>query len=241
MFRLFLALQSLLTLWMLVDAVQRRADRYWYLVMFLPFGPLVYFFMVKVHDPQLRGLRAFFAAFGKPKVTLDFLRHQAAETPSLANKLALAQGLFDARIYPEAAVGFEQVLQSDNENKDALYGLALCRLEHEDYAGAVAPLEALIDVKPSYREYAAYPRLAYVLQRTNQLDGALALLAELVRKAPRVTHRLIYARYLRDAEQPDKAREQLELALREHEHAPRYQQKQERTAARNARTLLSEL
>ena len=242
MFRLLLGLQSLFTVWMVVDAIQRRAERYWYaVIVFVPFGSIVYFFMVKVHDPQFRGLREFFANFGKPKATLEFLSHQAAESPSLANKLALAQGLFDARMYEEAGRGFEQVLMADDENKDALYGLALCRLEHKDLAGAVAPLEALIEIKPSYREYAAYPRLAYVLQRSEQGGAALTLLAELVRKSPRVTHRLIYARYLRDAQKLDEARLQLELALREHEHAPRYQQRQDSAAARNARALLAEL
>ena len=241
LFRLLLGLQSLFTIWMFVDAMRRRADRYWFAVMFLPFGSVAYFFMVKMHDPQFRGLRELFANFGKPKATLEFLSHQAAESPSLANKLALAQGLFDARMYEEAGRGFEQVLMADDENKDALYGLALCRLEHKDYAGAIAPLEALIEIRPSYREFAAYPRLAYVLQRSEQSDAALALLAELVRKSPRVTHRLIYARYLRDAQKLDDARLQLELALREHEHAPRHQQRQDSAAARNARALLAEL
>jgi hypothetical protein len=234
-------LQSLFSLWMIVDAMQRGAARYWYPVIFLPGGPFVYFFMVKIHDHQFRGLRQIFAGWSKPKVTLEYLRHAVAETPSLANKLALAQGLFDAALYEEALHGFEQVLVSDGENKDALYGGALCHLESKNYLGAIDALEQLIDLKPSYREYAAYPRLAYALQRLDQPDAALTLLADLVRKAPRVAHRVLYARHLRDADDHARAREQIERALLDHEHAPRFQRRHDAAAVRSARALLAEL
>jgi hypothetical protein len=241
MVRVLYGLQSLFSMWMMVDAMQRGAARYWYPIIFLPFGPFVYFFMVKIHDRELQSLRKFFASWSKPKVTLDYLRFKVAETPSLANKLALAQGLFDAQLHEEAARDFERVLASDGENKEALYGLALCQLEAGDYPRAIETLGELVELKPSYREYAAWPRLAYALRRAGQPDDALALLAELVRKAPRISHRVLYARYLCDAERHEQAREQLQLALREHEHAPRFQQRQDAAAASAARSLLSEM
>jgi len=51
------ALQSAFSLWMLVDALQRRQERYWYFVVLMPFGELVYFFVVKIHDPDMRWLK----------------------------------------------------------------------------------------------------------------------------------------------------------------------------------------
>jgi hypothetical protein len=241
MVRVLYGLQSLFSVWMMVDAMQRGAARYWYPVLFLPFGPLVYFFVVKIHDPELRGLHQLLAGWTRPKVTLEQLRYKLSETPSLANKLALAQGLFDACLHEEARQGFDLVLASDAENKDALYGRALCHLATKDYAGAIAPLELLIEIKPSYREYAAWPRLAYALQRVEQPQAVLTLYDELVRKAPRVSHRVLYARALRDAKEGDRAREQLEHALNEHEHAPRYQRRKDAAAARTARALMAEL
>ena len=234
-------LQSVFSVWMMVDAVQRGSARYWYPVLFLPFGPFVYFFMVKIHDPEFRVFHRVFAAWTRPKVTLETLRYRATETPSLANKLALAQGLFDAALYAEAAGAFEAVRAQDGDNKDALYGLALCRLEAKNYPIAIDLLTEIIDLKPSYREYAAWPRLAYALQHAERHDDVLTLLDELVRTAPRLGHRVVYARYLRDAQRTDQARDQLERALREHEHAPRHQQRQDAAAARNARELLGQL
>jgi len=151
MVRVLYGLQSLFSLWMMVDAMQRGAARYWYPVIFLPFGPFVYFFVVKIHDREFQSLRRFFAGWSKPKVTLESLRFKVAETPSLANKLALAQGLFDARLHEEAARDFERVLASDAENKEALYGLALCQLESGDYPRAIETLGELVELKTRQR------------------------------------------------------------------------------------------
>jgi len=36
--------------WMIVDAIRRRAELYWFIVLILPFGSLIYFFAVKARD-----------------------------------------------------------------------------------------------------------------------------------------------------------------------------------------------
>lgn len=40
------------SLWMLIDAYQRGAPRYWTVIILMPFGEWVYFFMVKIEDFQ---------------------------------------------------------------------------------------------------------------------------------------------------------------------------------------------
>jgi hypothetical protein len=47
---ILLILSYAFSVWMLVDAYQRRAEHYWYLIIFFPFGEWIYFFLVKVHD-----------------------------------------------------------------------------------------------------------------------------------------------------------------------------------------------
>ena len=55
-----LLLATAFTIWMLVDAIQRSAEFYWYLIIiFVPFGTWVYFFMVKMHDFQFVGPLGF--------------------------------------------------------------------------------------------------------------------------------------------------------------------------------------
>ena len=225
---------------MFVDAVQRGVAYKWYPVLLMPFGDFAYFFVVKIHDPEFQSMANFFRNLTAPKVTLDDLRFRASESPSFANKLALAQALRDAGENQEAAAFFEDVLKSDDECKEALYGYALCQLQLEQYHQAIRALEHLIDIKPSFQEYAAWPELAFALSRSDRRDSALALLDTLVHKSPRLDHRVLYASYLTTDGQHEKARDQLQLGIKAHKHAPRFQRRQEADAARKARVMLSQ-
>lgn len=64
-----LLLSYAFSIWMLVDAYQRGAEHYWYLIIFFPFGEWVYFFLVKVHDFD-GGLFSF-----GPRCKCDSCRH----------------------------------------------------------------------------------------------------------------------------------------------------------------------
>jgi hypothetical protein len=241
MAQILFGLQSLFSLWMLVDAIQRGAARYWYPVILLPFGEVAYFLSVKVHDPEFRRMRLFFQNIFAPKLTLEALRYQAKETPSFANKLLLAQGLFDADVQDEAATAFQELLTIDNESKDALYGFALCAIEAGDDEQAMEALRCLIEIKPSFHDYDGWAKLAETLRRTDQLPEAIDVLTTLVKKAPRLPHRVMLARYLGYSQRREDARDQLEIGLKALEHAPRFQQRQESAAARDARTMLQQM
>ena len=88
-------LQTAFMIWMLVDAVKRRVEFYWYIIIFFPFGEWVYFFAVKIHD--FRQVR-FRLAERAP--SLRKLRFEAKQTPSINNKLALAD--WSLRLRPSA-------------------------------------------------------------------------------------------------------------------------------------------
>ena len=48
MARMLFFAQTAFSIWMLVDAIQRRAPYYWYFIIAMPFGEWIYFFMVKI-------------------------------------------------------------------------------------------------------------------------------------------------------------------------------------------------
>src|SRR5262245_16855533 len=177
MVRLLFGLESLFSMWMLLDAMQRGAARYWYPIIFLPFGQVAYFFMVKIHDPEFRVLRQFLETFGRPKITIEQLQYRAQQTPSFANKLAYAKGLYDAQSYKDDARQFETLIHADDESKDALYGYGLCQIELENYEMAERALQELIEIKPSFAEYDAWPQLAFALSKQDKLEQALSVLA----------------------------------------------------------------
>ena len=43
---ILLALQTLFSLYMLYDAIKRGRQQYWYFVVMMPFGEIVYFFAI---------------------------------------------------------------------------------------------------------------------------------------------------------------------------------------------------
>jgi hypothetical protein len=239
MLRLLLVLQPLFMLWMLVDAVRRRAEYRWFLIILLPFGEWIYFFMVKIHDPEFQRLRAFLSTKERP--SLAKLRARFDESPSAVNRLALARALHDAGKYAVGAEHFEALLAREATDRDALHGRALCRLGLGDTRGAVTDLATLIQQDPGYDDYAPWKLLIGLLCREGKRDVALSTAAELNREAPRLGHAVLWAQLLVEAGEVDQARTRLAQALRDFEDAPRFVKRRDWRSASDARQLLRTL
>lgn len=237
--RALLILQHVFMAWMLVDAIRRGAPARWFWIIFIPFGEWFYFFMVKIHDPEMTWLKNLFR-YEKP-ATLESLRYRYEQTPSLANRLRLAQALHDAGAYDEGAELFAAVLERQPETREALLGLALCRAGQGDDEAAVALLERLIEVDRAFGEYQPWLYLTEALWRLGRRDEALALLERLVATSPRLGHSVALAQLQVQADQPEAARETLWQALEHHDHAPRFAQRNNRGWARQAKRLLKQL
>ena len=50
---IMLVLSYAFSIWMVVDAFNRGSQGWWIVIIFLPFGEIVYFFVVKIHDFRL--------------------------------------------------------------------------------------------------------------------------------------------------------------------------------------------
>ena len=97
------------SVWMFVDALRRKAEFYWYLViLFVPLGAFIYFLFVKLQDPVAEASKG---EGGSPTIlpqrrarqpSLDLLRATVEETPSVENQLRLAAALFQARKVEES-------------------------------------------------------------------------------------------------------------------------------------------
>ena len=227
---------------MIIDAVRRRADYYWFLIIifFAPIGGVIYFFLVKAKD-----FRTPAVADALPKrsagPSLAQLRQLAQESPSIANRLNLAGALREARKYPEAVPEFEFVLQRDSKCREALHGISLCLLEQDKPADAVTHLSKLMDIDPRYHDYAAALDYAEALWLDDRRELALEVLEDLASTSTRIDHRLAYANYLALADERGRAREVLEQALKDYEQSPPFVQRRDRDAARDAEKLLAQL
>lgn len=233
-------LQSAFTIWMLVDAVQRRPIIYWYVILFLPFGPLVYFLAFKIHDYDLEWLRRIVRS-SPPAPSIAELRESYRQSPSVANRLRLANALHDAREYVESAEIFAAILESRADEPDALYGLARCRMELGEPEAAVELFSKLVVRNRAYRDYAACLELAEALSKAGHDDEAIDLLEGVVRVSPRPQHRVALARHLIAAARIEQAQQVLREAIFDHERAAPAIARRDRDAARAAAALLKSI
>lgn len=233
-----------LKLWMLIDAAQRGAAYYWFCVIVcVPFGSLIYFFMVKA--PEL-GIGAGATRYRpvrirQQRVNLDQLRYEFERNPCLANQTLFASGLYDAGEYDEAMQHYREVLTRDGRYQRALYGLGLCHIARGEHPAAIEQLRPLLDQNRGYADYQAWLKLASSLAAAGEHQQAVESLEGLVKASPRLDHVVELASALIEADRPDEARAHLEQALLDYEHAPRHVKHQCGTAARQATQILAQL
>ena len=234
--RILFFLQTAFTIWMLVDAIRRRTAFYWYLIIFFPLGEWVYFFVVKIHDFNI----SWDKLFTRPP-SLDKLRHELRTSPSLLNRLNLADALHDLDQHREAEVLYAEVLNQDEDSKAALHGLGSCKLQQKQFDAAARDLERLVARDRAFRDYMPWQNLAEALWRDGKRDEAIAELQKLVAASPRLEHQNVLARYLAEHGDRDAARRLLQKALDDFRYAPRFQKRTSGRAAAEARRQLKNL
>ncbi len=233
-------LQLAFKIWMLYDAYKRRADLIWFLVIFfLPIlGPWVYFFVIKVHDFSGFSFSGFNLPSFQPKVSLKELRYRAAQTPSLANHLALAEALIARREYEEAMPHLEQAQKREPDHSQVLYQLAVCHVHNSKPDEAIPLLNRIIDKDPRWSNYSAWHLRIEAHDDLNNSDEALQTCRDLVKLAPTLQHKCLLAEHLLDQGQPDEVTPMLELALQDHSYTPAALRRRNRRWASEARRLL---
>lgn len=235
-------LESAFSLWMLVDAYSRpQVPRFWFFVILLPFGELFYFAKFKIHDPDFAWLKAPFSPLLEKPNSIQQLRFNLEETPSLDNKVALALALHDNDEFEDSAALFEEALETNDQSWEALYGLGVSRMGSNAHEQAIEPLKKLIELEPHYREYDGWAKLAHALWQVERRTEALDSLAKLVKISPRLGHRVLYAYFLAEDGHRDAAQEQLITAIKESESAPNYLKRHNRNMLKRAKEMLEQL
>lgn len=219
MIRLLPALVLVFKVWLVADSIKRREACYWpWIIFFVPLGGVVYFFLVKIDDYNLARIGDIFR---KPPSVED-LRYHFQQTPSLANRIALAQGLYDWGNYHEADEHFTEALRQEPQDLEALYGLGLTLIAQKEYSQAAERLNTLTAIDRTYRQYAAWPPLAHALFENGRQEECLGALKGLVEANPRMQHKVLLAQHLEKAGKCDEAGVILNDALSEHDRSPRF-------------------
>ncbi len=231
--------QAAFTIWMLVDAYRRSADSYWFWVILLlpPLGPWVYFFAVKCHD--FSGFRL--GSLCSPRPSLDELRYRAEQTPTLASRLELAQGLMERGRHGEAIPPLEEACKQEPEHCQVLYSLAVCHAEQGHPDLALPLLEQIIRRDRSWHDYAAWRQRIATRGQSGDSAGALADARELARLAHTLQHQCLLVERLLAEDRADEARDVLEEALESYRYSPGPIRRHNRRWANQARGILRKL
>jgi len=238
MIRILPLLALAFKLWMAIDAGRKRQSYYWFLIILaLPFGDFVYFFVVKIHDYKWRKVGALF----RSPASIDQLKYRYRDSPSLDNRLALARALAEADRHVEAIVEFEGICATRPDETDALWGLGMSRAALGELDEAHAVLTRLIDASPSYNDWEAWIVLAGIEHKRGRGPESLEILRALVRKSARADHRMLLAEALIAADRYAEASALLERIVLDHEHAPDYVRRRDRKTVARARRLRQDM
>ncbi|MEM6532584.1 MAG: tetratricopeptide repeat protein [Myxococcota bacterium] len=229
---------TVFTLWMLVDARQRRVDEWWYLIIVMPLGEWAYFFAVKVRDYEIGFIERLWEP---PAPSLETLKRRLDQTPSDENRLQLGWALLREGKAADALEHFHSVARRDPNDPSALHGMGLARIDMNEPAAAVAPLARVVETKPSHDDYEVWHDLAYAHWESENRLEAVAALRQLVSTSPRVKHKVLLGTYLARMGERDEARALLEEALNDYTDLPRGNRRGLRSWLKQARDELGGL
>ncbi len=225
------------SIWMLSDAIRRRAGWFWYLIILVaPLGAVIYFVAVKL--PSITASRA-----GSPlgiAVPNSAAPHRKLSSGFLTSSLERADQLEEAEQYDQAVPIYQEVLVHDANNLRALHGMARCELSLGHAQVAVALLEQVLNIDREFRNFGAALDYADALWFAGQKQDTIDLLDGLVKVTGRVNHRLAYAHYLAANGDIEKARTEANQVIEEHDALPKSEQQKQQLWLDRAAQMLSE-
>lgn len=220
------------TLWMLWDAVSRRAGLPWIAAISCGFldlpgselGAIAYFLIVRM--PRTPWGRRLLGQPGTDAVQGNRMSTAQGALPGLAGTrlIDVADGLEARGRYDEALMVYRRAAERQPESARVLHGLARCSVELGRREEAVAHFESLMAVDPRFRGYAAALEYAEALHGAGRTGDAVDLIRGMVEETGRMNHRVALAHYLELKGQSSEARAVLGDALAAYEAAPEPQQ-----------------
>jgi hypothetical protein len=174
------------------------------------------------------------------KLSLDALRRSVERSPTVANRLALAERLMEKREHADAIPHLESVLAIEPDYCAVLHALAECRLATGAPEQAVAPLKKLIARDYRWANYRAWRTLMDVHLARGQPADALSACREFEKHQPTLENKCLLAEHLLDNNLPGEAAQLLEHALEDHQYVPWNTRWRNWRWAREARRLLAD-
>jgi hypothetical protein len=233
--------QMAFTLGMLVHAYRTGAEQIWFWVIlfFQPFGSWAYFFAVFLRNLRFsRGVSV--GPLWQKKLSLDELRYRAERTPTVVNRMALAQRLMEKGLHAEAVPLLEAVMVADDIYCQPMHDLAVCHLAGNEPSKAVALLKRLLQRDYRWANYRAWQTLIDAHLACNDPQEALKACRELAKMMPTLENKCHLAEHLLNNKLQAEAIDLLDQALEDHAYTPLGKRLKNWRWARTAQRLLKE-
>ncbi|HEV8058227.1 MAG TPA: tetratricopeptide repeat protein [Gemmataceae bacterium] len=239
--RIWTSFQLAFTIWMAVDAYHRRVEPFWYwvIVLFQPIGPWIYFFAIKLPTLSLRGFQR--SPGRRRKQSIDELTYRVERTPTVANRLALAERLMDKGEHAQAIPHLEAILAFDADYGIALHSLAECKLATGAPEDAAGLLDKLIRRDYRWSNYRAWRTLIGVHEARGQPADALQTCREFEKRLPTLENKCLLAEHLVATGNATEAVALLDRALEDLHYAPFRERWRNYRWAREARRILAKV
>ncbi len=239
---LFYALLIPFTIWLLFDALRRRAPLHWFLIVLLlaPLGGgIVYFVFVKLQDYNFSWLPRLDTA--SQTQGLEKLQKVAHEAPSFENRLRLALALENGAEHAQALLLFKDLVREEPKVLEVNLGLARALVGQGDPRAAFPYFEKVLESDRGFANYSAALEYADALFSADERQDAVDLVRALSEHTRRPNHRLALGHYLIQSGEPERARSELERLLSDFEALPKAKRLRLERWEIRARELLREL
>ena len=228
---------------MVLHAYRSGGEHFWVwalvIVFVQPIGPWIYFFFVFL--PTIRiGRGVSTGPLWQKKLSLDELRYRAERTPTVVNRMALAQRLMEKGMHVEAIPLLEAVMAADDIYCQPMHDLAVCHLAGKEPVKAVALLKRLLQRDYRWSHYQAWRTLIDAHSACNEPLDALNACRELEKMVPTLENKCLLAEHLLDNHLQGEAIALLDQALEDHAYSPMSKRLKNWRWARMGQRLLKE-
>jgi hypothetical protein len=225
----------------LIHAIRRRAEFFWYWIIFMGggLGAAIYFVLELMPDMSMVMSRAMASSHRKKRIqALELAIH---DNPSPANFEELGELYLDEQQPAQARDSYTKAIQARSDSLHTFYSRAKCTVAMGDHAGAIDDLEHVVSKDPKFDYLNAAGLLARVYAHTGRTDAANEWFREVAQGSDSLETLYHYAKFLQGQERRDEAGALAEKMLEKRRGMPRFQQRRDRPWFDKAKTLLKEL
>ena len=236
----WMAIVSLFSLWMFIDAIRRR-EYVWavFIFIFIGFSAVFYYFMVYRASPSATRGFELPGAFDRRRIKQ--LQAQIHHLDKAHHHSQLGDIYFQQGKLAKAEASYRAALERDPQDIDTRAHLGQCLLRAKRPAEARPLLEGVVAENPKHDYGYSQMALAETLTALGETETALGIWKYVTENHSYPRAKVQLAELYIARNQPDLARPEVRDVIADDAHAPTFQRKRDRVWVRRAKGLMKKL